>query len=76
MKTKKLNLLDFKKNEISNTDSSLFVAGGPIIPKPTSTGNGNGIGGSGGICYYDLDGELLYCTRPDTDEILPVVTNL
>jgi hypothetical protein len=67
MKTKKLNLLDFKQDEISNADSSLFNAGAPIIPKTTTTVSGGGAGSDGIIttCYFNYNGQLLYCETFD-----------
>ena len=67
MKTKKLDLLDFKQNELSREYISNVKAGEPIIPpRPGGTTTGNGAGG-GQVCYYDFEGELLYCESRDTE---------
>lgn len=68
MKTKKIDLSDFKQNELSRENISSIKAGEPITGKPTvgSRGNGSGDPGDDGVtCYYTFDGELLYCQRED-----------
>lgn len=69
MKTQKLNFLDFKQNELSRKDISIFKAGAPVNgptnpPKPGGNTVGNGAGG-GQVCYYDVEGTLLYCETRD-----------
>jgi hypothetical protein len=64
MKTKKLNLLDFKQNELGKEDVLKIMAGVDKPPRPmTASGNGSGIPGDGDdlVCYYDFEGNLLYC---------------
>jgi hypothetical protein len=60
MKTKKLNLLAFKQDELSREDFSSVKAGDPVKMKPTSTASGSGAG-AGGICYYDFETGAVYC---------------
>lgn len=68
MKTKKLDLLDFKQNELSREYISTVKAGEPINPKPPGASTGSGSGG-GQVCYYDFEGELLYCESRETDPV-------
>ena len=75
MKTKKLNLLAFKQEELSREDISSVKAGAPIDGKPPGPASGGGSGGEV-ICYYDLDGELLYCTEKDRGDLPPSGTTL
>ena len=67
MKTKKLNLFAFKQEELSRENIISINAGAPIDGKPPGPSSGGGSGGEGTICYYDFEGELLYCTTPDPE---------
>lgn len=71
MKMKKLNLLDFKQNELSREEISSVKAGETINPKPTQTVPGSGSGG--GTCYYDFEGNLLYCEIKGVIQGEPVI---
>lgn len=70
MKTKKLDLLDFKQNELSREDIFSVKAGEPINPKPTQTVSGSGAG-TGGYCYYDFETGSVICEpiEPSGDPI-------
>jgi hypothetical protein len=72
MKIKKLDLLDFKQDELSREDISSVKAGAPIDGKPPGASSGGGSGGENVVCYYDLDGSLLYCTEREEDDLPPV----
>lgn len=77
MKTQKLNLLDFKKDELSREIISNINACGPINPiKPGGNTVGNGAGTQMGdeICYFDFEGSLLYCVPIEKDEEIVVST--
>ena len=71
MKTKKLNLLAFKQEELSRENISSINAGAPIDGKPPGASTGTGSGG-GGHCYYDFDTRSYVCDpiNPNDDEIV------
>lgn len=68
MKIKKLNLENFKHNELSRENISNVKAGEPINPKPPGASTGSGSGG-GQVCYYDFEGELLYCESREPNPV-------
>lgn len=73
MKTQKLNVLDFKQNELSREYISSINGGEPINPsKPgaNTVGNGAGVPVGDEICYFDFEGELLYCVPKEIDPII------
>jgi hypothetical protein len=81
MKTKKLDLLDFKQNELSKEKISNVNAGAPVNgptnpPKPGGNTVGNGAGTQMGdeICYFDFDGELMYCVPIEKDKGIVIST--
>jgi hypothetical protein len=69
MKTKKLNLLAFKQEELSRENISSVKAGAPIDGKPPGPGSGGGSGG-GGYCYYDIETRTLICEPINPNEIV------
>ncbi len=64
MRTQKLNLLDFKQNELGKEDVLKIMAGVDNPPRPMKA-KGNGSGKTDDeddlVCYYDFEGNLLYC---------------
>ena len=62
MKTKTLNFEDFKVNQLPAEQCKLIKCGIDDKPKPVPVVRpGSGATGSSVICYYDFEGELLYC---------------
>ena len=72
MKTKKLDLVDFKQNELSRENISKVKAGVPIDGKPPTAGTGAGSGETQGdiTCYFSFDGEGIFCRNNRTGEIV------
>lgn len=72
MKTKKLDLVDFKQDELSREDISSVKAGEPINGKPPTGSVGTGSGETQGniTCYFTFDHEVIYCKNNLTGEIV------
>lgn len=72
MKTKKLDLVDFKQEELSRENISSVNAGAPIDGKPPTAGAGAGAGETQGdiTCYFGFDGEITFCRNNRTLEIV------
>lgn len=59
-------LENFKKNQLSPEQCKLIKCGIDDKPKPTpQVRPGGGVDEDSSKCYYDFDGELLYCEDKD-----------
>ena len=72
MKTKKLDLVDFKQDELSRENISKVKAGVPIDGKPPTAGAGAGSGETQGeiTCYFNFEREVIFCINYTTGEIV------